>query len=199
MSTLQEKLIAIQRDLKAPKSQFNAFGKYRYRSCEDILEAVKPLLFREGVVLTIADDLLAENGRFYVKASATLAYQDERICSSAFAREDETKKGMDGSQITGAASSYARKYALNGLFCIDDTKDADATNTGEQQPVQEQQPAQENKPTQDVLYTKAMNELSMATTVEELRNVWSKYKSLQNNEAFKKAKDIKKKSITEGL
>lgn len=193
MSTLQEKLIAIQRDLKAPKSQFNAFGKYRYRSCEDILEAVKPLLFREGVVLTIADDLLAENGRFYVKASATLSYQDERICSSAFAREDETKKGMDGSQITGAASSYARKYALNGLFCIDDTKDADATNTEEQQPAQEQQPSQ------DKFYTQAMNELSLATTVDELKKVWSKYKSLQNNEAFKKAKDIKKKSITEGL
>ena len=199
MSTLQEKLIAIQRDLKAPKSQFNAFGKYRYRSCEDILEAVKPLLFREGVVLTIADDLLAENGRFYVKASATLSYQYERICSSAFAREDETKKGMDGSQITGAASSYARKYALNGLFCIDDTKDADATNTGEQQPVQEQQPAQEKKPAQDSLYAKAMLDLSLATTVEELRNVWSKYKTLQNNETFKKAKDIKKKTISEGL
>lgn len=193
MSTLQEKLIAIQRDLKAPKSQFNAFGKYRYRSCEDILEAVKPLLFREGVVLTIADDLLAENGRFYVKASATLAYQDERICSSAFAREDEAKKCMDGSQITGAASSYARKYALNGLFCIDDTKDADATNVGEQQPVQEQQPSQ------DKFYTQAMNELSLATTVDELKNVWSRYKSLQNNETFKKAKDIKKKAITEGL
>lgn len=193
MSTLQEKLIAIQRDLKAPKSQLNAFGKYRYRSCEDILEAVKPLLFREGVVLTIADDLLAENGRFYVKASATLAYQDERICSSAFAREDEAKKGMDGSQITGAASSYARKYALNGLFCIDDTKDADATNVGEQQPVQEQQPSQ------DKFYTQAMNELSLATTVDELKNVWSRYKSLQNNETFKKAKDIKKKAITEGL
>ena len=193
MSTLQEKLIAIQRDLKAPKSQFNAFGKYRYRSCEDILEAVKPLLFREGVVLTIADDLLAENGRFYVKASATLSYQDERICSSAFAREDETKKGMDGSQITGAASSYARKYALNGLFCIDDTKDADATNTGEQQPAQEQ------KPTQDDFYSQAMMELSLATTVEDLKKVWSKYKTLQNDETFKKAKDIKKKAISEGL
>lgn len=193
MSTLQEKLIAIQQDLKAPKSQFNAFGKYRYRSCEDILEAVKPLLFREGVVLTIADDLLAENGRFYVKASATLAYQDERICSSAFAREDETKKGMDGSQITGAASSYARKYALNGLFCIDDTKDADATNTGEQQPAQEKNPAQ------DDFYAQAMTELSLATTVDELKKVWSKYKTLQNNETFKKAKDIKKKAISEGL
>ena len=193
MSTLQEKLIAIQQDLKAPKSQYNSFGKYRYRSCEDILEAVKPLLFREGVVLTIADDLLAENGRFYVKASATLSYQDERICSSAFAREDETKKGMDGSQITGAASSYARKYALNGLFCIDDTKDADATNTGEQQPAQEQ------KPTQDDFYSQAMMELSLATTVEDLKKVWSKYKSLQNNEAFKKAKDIKKKAISERL
>lgn len=193
MSTLQEKLIAIQRDLKAPKSQFNAFGKYRYRSCEDILEAVKPLLFREGVVLTIADDLLAENGRFYVKASATLSYQDERICSSAFAREDETKKGMDGSQITGAASSYARKYALNGLFCIDDTKDADATNTGEQQPAQEKNPAQ------DDFYAQAMTELSLATTVDELKKVWSKYKTLQNNETFKKAKDIKKKAISEGL
>lgn len=122
-------LITIQKELKANKSQYNSFGKYKYRSAEDILEAVKPLLYKEECILTLSDELVAlgwgENQRFYIKATATLRTPDETFTVSAYAREDETKKGMDGSQITGTASSYARKYALNGLFCIDDAKDAD--------------------------------------------------------------------------
>lgn len=126
---IQEKLLKIQSELKAPKGQFNAFGKYKYRSCEDILESVKPLLQREGLVLTLSDRIVEVGGRVYVNASALLCdNKDGRVEINAFAREEETKKGMDGSQITGAASSYARKYALNGLFLIDDTKDSDSTN-----------------------------------------------------------------------
>lgn len=129
MGTINERLIHIQGELKAPKSQENKFGGYKYRSCEDILEAVKPLLKKEKVTLTISDDIIEVGGRVYVKATATLSDGEDTISTSAFAREAETKKGMDDSQITGSASSYARKYALNGLFAIDDTKDADATNT----------------------------------------------------------------------
>lgn len=129
MGNIDERLIHIQGELKAPKSQENKFGGYKYRSCEDILEAVKPLLKKEKVTLTISDDIIEVGGRVYVKATATLSDGEDTISTSAFAREAETKKGMDDSQITGSASSYARKYALNGLFAIDDTKDADATNT----------------------------------------------------------------------
>lgn len=118
-----EQLTRIQQNLKAPKNQFNDFGKYKYRSCEDILEAVKPLL--NGCLLTISDEVVEIGGRVYVKATATFVTDNNTISVSAFARESETKKGMDDSQITGSASSYARKYALNGLFLIDDTKDAD--------------------------------------------------------------------------
>ena len=123
-----KELVAIQQELKAPKGQFNNFGKYKYRSCEDILEAVKPLLAKNNAQLTISDDIVEIGGRVYVKATATLTVGSEIESVTAFAREAETKKGMDESQITGMASSYARKYALNGLFLIDDTKDADATN-----------------------------------------------------------------------
>lgn len=125
------KLLAIQRELKAPKGQYNSFGKYKYRSCEDIVEAVKPILAKNNCVLTMTDDIEVKGDRYYVLAAATLidAESGEKTVVTAYAREDEEKKGMDGSQITGAASSYARKYALNGLFAIDDTKDADATNT----------------------------------------------------------------------
>lgn len=129
MGTINERLIHIQGELKAPKGQYNSYGGYKYRSCEDILEAVKPLLKKEKVTLTISDDIIEVGGRVYVKATATLSDGEDTISTSAFAREAETKKGMDDSQITGSASSYARKYALNGLFAIDDTKDADATNT----------------------------------------------------------------------
>lgn len=124
---IYEKLLRVQVELKAPKGQYNSFGKYKYRSCEDILTAVKPLLDKVGAIITLTDDLVIVGDRFYVKAQATFLDMEKftSISSSAFAREDETKKGMDGSQITGTASSYARKYALNGLLLIDDTKDAD--------------------------------------------------------------------------
>lgn len=120
-----KKLIAIQHELKAPKSNFNNFGKYKYRNCEDILEAVKPLLAKEECTLTITDDVVLIGDRFYIKATATITDGTETVSVTAFARESAEKKGMDDSQVTGTASSYARKYALNGLFLIDDTKDAD--------------------------------------------------------------------------
>lgn len=120
------KLIDVQKKLKAPKSQYNSFGKYSYRNAEDILEALKPIL--EDAVVTVTDDVVLIGERYYVKATATFKGEDEHSVS-AFAREASDKKGMDEAQITGAASSYARKYALNGLFLIDDTKDADTTNT----------------------------------------------------------------------
>lgn len=127
---IHEKLMNIQSKLKAPKNQYNSFGKYNYRSCEDILEGVKPLLKETQTVLTISDEVINIGDRFYIKATATLTDTEDgrSISVSALAREDENKKGMDLSQVTGSTSSYARKYALNGLFCIDDTKDSDATN-----------------------------------------------------------------------
>lgn len=125
---IYEKLGAIQKELKAPKSQFNSFAKFNYRNLEDILEAVKPLLFQKSLALTISDEIIDVGGRVYVKATATVfdMNSDEKVVNTACAREAVTKKGMDDSQITGATSSYARKYCLNGLFCIDDTKDADS-------------------------------------------------------------------------
>lgn len=124
-----QKLLNIQKDLKAPKSQYNSFGKYNYRNCEDILEAVKPLCAREGACLTLSDEIVQIGERYYIQAKAAL-YDSETgdiiNTVTAYAREEAEKKGMDGSQVTGAASSYARKYALNGLFNIDDTKDADS-------------------------------------------------------------------------
>ena len=126
-----EKLIAIQSELKAPKSQYNSFGKYAYRNCEDILEALKPLLKEHKSTIYISDEIVTVLERFYIKATVTFidAETGEKITNTAYAREEESKKGMDGSQVTGASSSYARKYALNGMFAIDDTKDSDFTNT----------------------------------------------------------------------
>lgn len=134
---IYEKLAVIQHKLKAPKGQENRFGGYKYRSCEDILEAVKPLLYETKTALTISDMIENVDGRYYILATAKLTNCDEpgeAITNTAYAREAESKKGMDDSQITGSTSSYARKYALNGLFCIDDTKDADAWNAGDGQP-----------------------------------------------------------------
>lgn len=126
-----EKLINVQNELKAPKSQFNSFGKYNYRSCEDILEALKPVCLKHKAATFISDEVVEIGSRQYVKAIVTFVDIEtgESIQTNALAREEETKKGMDGSQVTGASSSYARKYALNGMFCIDDTKDSDSTNT----------------------------------------------------------------------
>lgn len=129
--SIYKKLLQVQTDLRAPKGQYNSFGKYNYRSCEDIVEAVKPLLASQGLVIAIADELTLIGERYYIKTTVTVIDSEtsEKHEVSAYAREEESKKGMDGSQVTGASSSYARKYALNGMFAIDDTKDSDATNT----------------------------------------------------------------------
>ena len=144
---IYEKLLAIQSELKAPKSQYNSFGKYKYRSCEDILEALKPLLAKHKACLTLQDEVVLIGERFYIKATATLTEVEsgEHITNNAVAREEDSKKGMDGSQITGTASSYARKYCLNGLFNIDDTKDAD-TEEYQQQTKGKAAPKTEAKP-----------------------------------------------------
>lgn len=131
---VSEKLLTVQSELKAPKSQHNDFGNFNYRSCEDILEAIKPLLQKVKAILTISDEVTCIGTRFYIKATAT--FQDvetgEQINISAYAREPDSRPKMDDAQATGSSSSYARKYALNGLFCIDDSKDPDATNDGQQ-------------------------------------------------------------------
>ena len=134
--SIYEKLAAIQNELKAPKNQYNSFGNYNYRSCEDILEAAKPICTAHKAVLTLEDLLVNIGDRYYIQATARLHDLEENshVESTAFAREEESKKGMDGSQVTGASSSYARKYALNGLFCIDDAKDSDFTNRGQNEP-----------------------------------------------------------------
>ncbi len=140
-----KELINIQKELKAPKGQYNSFGKYKYRSAEDILEAVKPLLDKYGCQLTLADDIVLIGDRYYVKAIATIRSDKQVEYTTAYAREDLDKKGMDGSQITGTASSYARKYALNGLFLIDDTKDADTDEYANQQNSKSDKPTTASK------------------------------------------------------
>lgn len=170
------KLSAIQAALKAPKGQFNNFGKYWYRSAEDIVEAVKPILQTVGFHLILTDCVCEIGNRIYVKATATISDGTDSFSATAYAREDETKKGMDGAQITGAASSYARKYALNGLFAIDDTKDADATNKGEDEITDAQR--------------EYLNNLIQTSTYDETMRakLAIKIKSLPASE-FQKAKD----------
>lgn len=168
-----ERVVIVQKELKAPKGQYNSFGKYRYRSAEDILNSVKPLLAVNDLILTLSDELIALGSRIYVKATATLqdCNTDNAISVDAYAREDEVKKGMDGSQITGAASSYARKYALNGLFLIDDTKDADATNDGTHE-------ANNNR------LQEALNLIAQANNRETLNKIWNTYTDFHLNEKF---------------
>lgn len=129
---IYDKLEQVQQTLKAPKNQYNSFGKYHYRSCEDILEGLKEPLIKVHAVVTISDEIISVGDRIYVKATARFTDGTDVVENTAYAREELEKKGMDASQITGAASSYARKYALNGLFLIDDNKDADALNKGEE-------------------------------------------------------------------
>ena len=166
-----KKLSIIQQELKAPKGQYNNYGGYKYRSCEDILEAVKPLLKKQGLALTIKDDLIAIDGRFYIKAIAQLFDETgkEIAFTTALAREEETKKGMDASQLTGSTSSYARKYALNGLFAIDDTKDADATNTHGKEEIKEQKKKKE-KELSDI--EEHIKNIKSCTNREELLKYW---------------------------
>lgn len=129
--SIYAKLIKVQNELKAPKNQYNSFGKYSYRNCEDICESVKPLLLANGLAMFISDNIELIGDRYYIKAIVTVVDTEtgETLTNSALAREEENKKGMDSSQVTGSTSSYARKYALNGMFLIDDTKDSDFTNT----------------------------------------------------------------------
>lgn len=162
MEELLKSLKKLQINLKVPKSQRNNFGKYNYRSCEDILEEVKKVLDQENnCTLFLQDEIVMMGSRFYVKATATYTNGKENISVSAYAREEEEKKGMDGSQITGSASSYARKYALNGLLLIDDTKDSDFTNTG-----QKTQPSVLQKP--QVKSKVQLNEKQWVKTIEAI-------------------------------
>ena len=186
------RLIEIQKKLKAPKNQYNSFGKYKYRSCEDILEGVKPLLAELNVALVITDEICLIGDRYYVKATANLLDEENKVIfgTSALAREEETKKGMDGSQVTGAASSYARKYALNGLFAIDDTKDADATNTHDKEPKKEK-----------LNDSKIYIELAKLTDLDLIKNFYEENKDKVNDpdnlrqkarEQYKAISDAKK-------
>ena len=170
------RLAEIQRTLNAPKNQYNSFGKYKYRSCEDILEGVKPLL--NGLFLSISDEVVMIGDRYYVKATATITDGDASHTSTALAREEESKKGMDSAQVTGATSSYARKYCLNGLFGIDDSKDADTDEHKNQQ--QTAKPQQQSKPKpapQDVLkaFTEAAGKkATLAELQEAFKKAWTK-------------------------
>ena len=193
-----EELTIIQSELKAPKNQRNTFGNYNYRSAEDILEAVKPLLKKHSCHLTISDEMVQLGDRFYVKATALLEKNDgsNDITVTAYAREEESKKGMDSSQITGATSSYARKYALNGLFCIDDTKDADFTNTHgkEEQP----KPKTAKAPAKAEIESdmkQAKEAIEKCKSGEDLMVVWNTFKSLQGVSEFKKILGDAKKRL----
>lgn len=198
-----KELIAIQSELKAPKSQFNKFGGYKYRKAEDILEAVKPLLAKQKCTLTITDDIVMVGNRIYVKATATIKNEKgECETTTGWAREEETKKGMDGSQITGASSSYARKYALNGLFAIDDNADSDTTNDGQhqaaQQQTQTQQPAAQQTASPQY-HPSDLNEglgyLSRCVSKDNLLWVIQHYQPLCSNAQFMQAVSAKKKQL----
>ncbi|HAI4759510.1 TPA: ERF family protein [Escherichia coli] len=196
---LHKKLWAIQQTLNAPKNQRNNFGGYNYRSAEDILEAVKPLL--QNITLTVSDEIVLIGNRYYVKATATLSDGEDVIAVTAYAREEESKKGMDASQLTGATSSYARKYALNGLFCIDDARDPDtdayAKQTG-QQPRQQknppkQQPQQKKAPPNpDEVLARFCDAAAKAQDANKLREIFGKCWKLlpEGSEHRIKAKDV---------
>ena len=191
-----EKLAKIQKELKAPKGQLNKFGGYNYRSCEDILEAVKPLL--DGAILTLQDEIINIGNRFYVKATATFTDGTYTHSVTAMAREPETKKGMDESQITGMASSYARKYALNGLFCIDDTKDADTmdnTPTPKRKQTNEDVLNNQLKP----LSEQAKRDIAGATTLADLTSVYNAYATTEPIIELKEACGKRKAELSGGV
>lgn len=208
MTKIYEKLIQVQTKLKVPKSQFNAFGKYSYRNCEDICEALKPLLREVGATLTLTDEVILIGDRYYVQATAcfTDIEDGEIIYTKGLAREEDSKKGMDLSQVSGSTSSYARKYALNGLFAIDDTKDADFTNkhgkedapdkTENKQPPKQppkQEPKQEFAPKQETPSDKV--------TIEQIQRMFSiagkgnepKVRDIMFRHGYASSKEIKKK------
>jgi hypothetical protein len=177
------KLVEVQSKLKAPKSQFNKFGNYAYRNCEDILEALKPLLNEVKAIINISDDVVLVGERYYIKATVKFicAESGEVIEASAMAREEENKKGMDSSQLTGSTSSYARKYALNGLFAIDDTKDSDTTNTHNK----DTSKASNNNEVISEAQVKRLFVLAKGKDTDKVKSVVDKY-------GFKSSKDITK-------
>lgn len=196
---LHKKLWTIQQTLNAPKNQRNNFGGYSYRSAEDILEAVKPLL--QNVTLTLNDEIVLIGDRYYVKATATLSDGEDAIAVTAYAREEENKRGMDASQLTGATSSYARKYALNGLFCIDDAKDADtdayAKQTNQQPRQQKNPPKQQPQqpkapPNPDEVLARFCDAASKAPDEKALKDIFAKCWKLlpENSEQRQKASDV---------
>lgn len=196
-----KELITIQSTLKAPKSQFNAFGNYKYRKVEDILEAVKPIMSNLGCTLVMTDDIEMVGNRIYVKATATLKNsKGETEITTGYAREEETKKRMDGSQITGAASSYARKYALNGLFAIDDNADSDTTNIGNQQSQQKVKSSNNVPATSDPQYhpndiNEAIQMVSRCVNKDNLVWVMQTYQPLMSNAQFMQTLSAKRKEL----
>ncbi|HAJ3586178.1 TPA: recombinase [Escherichia coli] len=196
---LHKKLWTIQQTLNAPKGQYNKFGGYSYRSAEDILEAVKPLL--QNVTLMVSDEIVLIGDRYYVKATATLSDGEDSISATAFAREEKEQKGMTAGQLTGATSSYARKYALNGLFCIDDAKDLDtdayAKQTGQQPRQQKNQPKQQPQqqkapPNPDEVLARFCDAAAKAHDANKLREIFGKCWKLlpEGSEHRIKAKDV---------
>jgi len=190
-----EELIKIQSELKAPKNLYNSFGKYKYRNAEGIMESVKPLLKKYDCYLTLTDDIFMVGDRYYLKATATLFNKEgKHVMVSALAREDETKKGMDGSQITGTSSSYARKYALNGLFLIDDTKDADTDEYQNERAAKAKKDAPKKAVPVDRL-EQAKAQCEAAKSKDELMAVWNSFDDLHNNSDFMLAMSTKKKEV----
>ncbi len=196
-----KELITIQSELKAPKTQVNRFGGYKYRKAEDILEAVKPLLAKQKCTLIISDDIVMIGNRIYVKATATIKNEKgECETTTGWAREEETKKGMDGSQITGASSSYARKYALNGLFAIDDNADSDTTNTGQQDNVHNQAAQQTAQTQQQSQYhpdnlAEALEMVKRCMNRDNIKWVMGTYMPLNSNPQFMQALSAKRKEL----
>lgn len=202
--SIYEKLQIIQSELKAPKNQYNSFGKYKYRSCEDIQEGVKPLLEKTKTALTVSDEIIVVGERYYIKATATLhdSESEGKVVNIAYAREEESKKGMDGSQVTGASSSYARKYALNGLFCIDDTRDGDSTNAGNSGAKKgnvkpSNKPAQASQPTeaemaaqQQEIASQKIGQAKINTIKSELRRTGVSEKAILDRYKVEEIKDM---------
>ncbi|EBU9545832.1 recombinase [Salmonella enterica subsp. enterica serovar Bareilly] len=187
------RLAEIQEHLNAPKNQYNSFGKYKYRSCEDILEGVKPLL--KGLFLSISDEIVLIGDRYYVKATATITDGENSHSASAIAREEENKKGMDAAQVTGATSSYARKYCLNGLFGIDDSKDADTDEHKQQQNAapakQTQTKSSPSSPAPEQVLKAFTEAASNKSTLDELKQAFAKaWKMLEGTPEQQKALDV---------
>lgn len=190
---LTQMVCDIQHKLKAPKGQYNSFGQYKYRSCEDILEGVKPLLKEYNLLLIINDEIVQIGERYYVKSTAKITDGRESVSATAYAREPLEKKGADASQITGASSSYARKYALNGLLCIDDTKDADAIDNSQNQTQNTaynwqtlKARATQGGVTEDSLKSYLKNELKVKSTDEMTYDHYQKAFDWVNNQRYAK-------------